>query len=155
MGSRVTNLILPLSPTPFFHNGQGYEGNEGDGCHEGNEGDEEEANLCQARKASRLCWQDQQDQVWVHCCRLQEDQDRQDCEQEGQRPHQGCSRPLDRSMPEGPQGVEHQGLRSYQEGHSTLQEGQGALQPVSSKSMRYLLQMWGILRLWSAGASVL
>merc|ERR1712224_1076862 len=81
-----------------------------------------------------LCWQDQQDQVWVHCCRLQEDQDRQDCEQEGQRPCQGCSWRLDRSSPEGSQGFEHQGFRSYQEGHSTLQEGQGALRPVKAVS---------------------
>merc|ERR1712025_1208007 len=105
----------------------GNEGNEGDGCHEGNEGHEEEANLRQARKASCLCWQDCQDQVWVHCSRLQEDQDRQDREQEGQRSCQGYSWPLDRSCPESSQSFEHQGLLSCQEGNSTLQEGQGAL----------------------------
>merc|ERR1712118_88817 len=90
-----------------FHHGQSYEsneGNEGNGCHEGNEGDEEEANFCQAGKASCLCWQDYQDQVWVHCCRLQEEQDWQDCEQESKRPCQGCPWPMDRCSPEGPQG---------------------------------------------------
>merc|ERR1712146_448652 len=55
-------------------------------------------------------------------------------EQEGQRPHQGCSRPLDRSSPVGTQGSEHQGILSYQERHSTLQEGQGALRPMKAVS---------------------
>merc|ERR1712118_26168 len=32
------------------------------------------------------------------------------------------------------QGSEHQGICSYQEGHSTLQEGQGALRPVKAMS---------------------
>merc|ERR1711918_228008 len=111
-------------------NGQSHEGNEGDGRHEGDESNEEEANLCQARKASRLCRQDHQDQVWVHCRCLQEDKDWKDCEQEGQRPCQGYSWPLDRSSPEGSQSFECQGFRCCQEGHSTLQEGQGVL-PVS------------------------
>merc|ERR1711904_78456 len=62
---------------------------------------------------------------------------------------------MDCSCPEGPQGTESQRFCSHQEGHSTLQEGQGALWPVSCKSMRSLLQMWGFLRLSSAGASVL
>merc|ERR1711959_730048 len=112
----------------------GNEGDEGHGCYEGNEGDEEEANLCQARKASRLCWQDYQDQVWLHCCRLQEEQGRQDCEQEGQRPGQDLSRPLGRSSSEGPQSSEHQGFLSCQEGHSTLRQGQRALRPVMAVS---------------------
>merc|ERR1712146_582994 len=47
---------------------------------------------------------------------------------------------LDRSLSEGPKGTQDQGFRSHQEGHSTLQEGQGASQPVSSNSMRNLLQ---------------
>merc|ERR1712224_1090737 len=62
---------------------------------------------------------------------------------------------LDCSSSEGSQGTQDQGLFSYQEGHSTLQKGQGALRPVSSKSMSNLLQTWGFLRLSSAGASVL
>merc|ERR1712199_96347 len=62
---------------------------------------------------------------------------------------------LDCSSSEGPQGTQDQGLFSYQEGHPTLHKGQGALQPVSSKSMSNLLQTWGFLRLSSAGASVL
>merc|ERR1719359_638100 len=80
-------------------------------------------------------------------------QDWQDCQQEEVPPWQEVT--LDRSSSEGPQGTQDQGFRSYQEGHSALQEGQGVLQPVSSKSMRSLLQMWGFLRLSSAGASVL
>merc|ERR1711977_38667 len=120
-----TSTCFFLDPCFLLRNGQG---NESDESHE------EEANLCQARKASSLCWQDQQDQVWVHHRRLQEDQDWQDCEQEEKRKCQGCSRPLDCSSPEGPQGSEHQGVRSCQEGHSTLQEGQGALWPVNALS---------------------
>merc|ERR1712182_26958 len=55
---------------------------------------------------------------------------------------------------EGSQSSECQGFRCYQEGHSTLQEGQGVL-PVSgsSGSLRHQLQTWGFLRLSSAGAS--
>merc|ERR1711869_165218 len=138
--------------TPLFYNGQSYEGYEGDGRHEGNEGDEEEANLCQTRKAPCLRWQDQQDQEWVHRRCLQEDQDWQDCQQEGQRPGQGRSRPLGCSSPEGPQVFQHQGFLSHQEGHSTLQEGQGALRSMSAASDLSLggkglqLWMWGYLR---------
>merc|ERR1711904_190799 len=104
-------------------------------------------------QASCLLRQDRQ-----NCNRIEEDrpceeQDRQDRQQEEEPPWQEVA--LDRSSSEGPQGTQDQGFRSCQKGHSTLQEGQGALQPVSSKSLRNLLQMWGFLHLWSAGASVL
>merc|ERR1712118_333408 len=75
-----------------------------------------------------------QDQDWVHCSCFQEEQGWQDREQEGERSGQGCSWPLGRSLSEGPQSSEHQGFLSYQEGHSTLQEGQGALLPVKAMS---------------------
>merc|ERR1711924_571501 len=82
-----------------------------------------------------------------------EEQDWKDCQQEEEPHWQEVA--LDRSSSEGPQGTQDQGFRSCQEGHSTLQEGQGALQPVSSESLRNLLQTWGFLRLSSAGAFVL
>merc|ERR1711968_197373 len=103
-----------------------------------NEGHEEEAYLCKACQASCLLWQARQDQNRIEEDRPCAEQDRQDRQQEEEPPWQEVT--LDRSSPEGPQGIEDQGFRSGQEGHSTLQEGQGALQPVSSKSIRKLLQ---------------
>merc|ERR1712093_605245 len=55
-------LDSALICTFLLRNGQG---------NEGDESDEEEANLCQARKASCFCRQDHQDQVWIHCVRFQ------------------------------------------------------------------------------------
>merc|ERR1712193_100519 len=91
----------------------------------------------------------------VRPCQVQVWQDRQ---QEEERSWQAVS--LDCSSPEGPQGIEDQGFRSCQEGHSTLQEGQGALCPVSALTNfqgfeEHQLQTWGYLRLSSAGASFL
>merc|ERR1719191_369067 len=94
----------PYFTLSFFKDGESNEGDEGHGSHEGNEG-HEEVRPCQV-------------QVW------------QDRQQEEERSRQAVS--LDCSSPEGPQGTEDQGLRSCQEGHSTLQEGQGALCPVSA-----------------------
>merc|ERR1711985_77353 len=107
---KITFLTQPYFTLSFFKDGESNEGDEGHGSHEGNEGHEEEANLCPACQAS---------------CIL-----RQDRQQEEERSRQAVS--LDCSSPEGPQGTEDQGLRSCQEGHSTLQEGQGALCPVSA-----------------------
>merc|ERR1712196_721973 len=121
--------------------------------HEGNEGHEEEAYLCKACQASCLLWQARQDPVRIEEDRPCAEQDRQDRQQEEEPSWQEVA--LDRSSSEGPQGAQDQGFRSCQEGHSTLQEGQGALRPVNGKSLRNLLQMWGFLRLWSVGASVL
>merc|ERR1711977_165553 len=128
-------------PTSILHHGQS------------NEGHEKEGRLCKACQASRLLWQDRQDRNRIEEDRPCEEQEWQDCQQEEEPPWQEVT--LDRRSSEGPQGTQDQGFRSYQEGHSTLQEGQGALRPVSSKSMRNLLQMWGFLRLSSAGATVL
>merc|ERR1719440_477064 len=105
---KITFLTQPYFTRSFFNDGESNEGDEGHGSHEGNEGHEEEANLCQPCQV----------QVW------------QDRQQEEERSWQAVS--LDCSSPEGPQGTEDQGLRSCQEGHSTLQEGQGALCPVSA-----------------------
>merc|ERR1711977_401387 len=128
-------------PTSILHHGQS------------NEGHEKEGRLCKACQASRLLWQDRQDRNRIEEDRPCEEQEWQDCQQEEEPPWQEVT--LDRRSSEGPQGTQDQGFRSYQEGHSTLQEGQGALRPVSSESMRNLLQMWGFLRLSSAGATVL
>merc|ERR1711988_1730936 len=100
MGSRVTLLILRLlQEQKVFDNGQS---NEGNGCHEGNEGHEEEANLRQARQASPLLWQDHQEQGWIDCSCFQEDQHWQDCEQEAKCHSQDHLWPLERGSPEGP-----------------------------------------------------
>merc|ERR1711904_254549 len=135
-GIKITFLTQPYFTLSFFKDGESYEGNEGHGSHEGNEGHGEEANLCKARQASCLRRQNHQVQGWVHSNRLQEEQGWKDREQEEERPHQERSWPLDCSSPAGPQSSEHQGLCSYQEGHSTLQEGQGALRPVNALSLR-------------------
>merc|ERR1712146_842985 len=45
---------FPIPFLPFLQDGKGNESDEGHGCHEGNEGHEEEANLCKALKASCL-----------------------------------------------------------------------------------------------------
>merc|ERR1711985_193861 len=157
MGSRVIDPLDSVSiPTSVLHDGQGNEGdesNESHGCNESNEGHEEEACLRKACQTSCPLWQDRQDRNWIEEDRPCAEQDRQDCQQEEEPPWQEVT--LDRSSSEGPEGTQDQGFRSCQEGHSTLQEGQGALRPVSIESMRNLLQMWGFLRLSSAGASLL
>merc|ERR1712118_504014 len=155
---KITFLTKPYFTLSFFKDGESNEGDEGHGSHEGNEGHEEEANLCQACQASCVLRQDRQDRNWieeVRPCQVQVWQDRQ---QEEEPSRQAVS--LDYSSPEGPQGIEDQGFRSCQEGHSTLQEGQGALCPVSALTNfqgfeEHQLQTWGYLRLSSAGASFL
>merc|ERR1712118_37414 len=119
----------------------------------GNESHEEEESLCPPCQASCLLWQDRQDSNWIEEVRPCAEQARQGRQQEEPPPWQAVT--LDCSSSEGSQGTQDQGFFSYQEGHSTLQKGQGALQPVSSKSMSNLLQTRGFLRLSSAGASVL
>merc|ERR1711907_78929 len=154
----MAQVIDPLdsasTPTSILHDGQGNEGNESHGCDESNEGHEEEARLCKACQASCLLWQDRQDRNWIEEDGPCAEQVRQGRQQEESCPCEVSFRRLARSSCEGPQSSEHQGLRSYQEGYSTLQEGEGALS-VSIESMRNLLQMWGFLRLSSAGARVL
>merc|ERR1711904_682269 len=98
-----------LISTSFLRNGQGNGGDESD------EGHEEEAHLREARQASCFCRQDRQDRNWND---------------------QVCIRWLARSSCEGPKGSEHQGFLRHQEGHSTLQEGQGALSVSIERSVR-------------------
>merc|ERR1712118_604031 len=100
-----------------------------------------------------LLWQARQDRNRIEEDRPRAEQARQGRQQEEEPPWQAVT--LDCSSSESPQGSQDQGLLSYQEGHSTLQKGQGVLQPVSSKSMGNLLQTWGVLRLSSARASFL
>merc|ERR1712193_394579 len=121
-----TEACLDLIVTPFQH-GKGNEGNES------HEGHEEEARLCKACQASCLLRQDRQDRNRIEEDRPCADQVRQDCQQEDEPPWQEVT--LDCSRPEGPQGTEDQGFRSHQEGHSTLQEGQGALCPMNALSL--------------------
>merc|ERR1711869_118098 len=118
MGSRVRDSLDSafLISTSFLRNGQGNEGDESHGSDESNEGHEEEAHLRKARQASCFCRQDRQQE--------------EGCQ------GQVCIRWLARSSCEGPQGSEHQGFLRHQEGHSTLQEGQGALSVSIERSVR-------------------
>merc|ERR1712124_185482 len=132
----------------------GNESHESHGCHEGNESHEEEESLCPPCQASCLLWQDRQDSNWIEEVRPCAEQERQGRQQEEPPPWQAVT--LDCSSSEGPQGTQDQGLCSYQEGHSTLQKGQGALRSVNAMSdlssgNGLQLQMWGYLRLSSAG----
>merc|ERR1719327_1076088 len=74
----------------------------------------------------------------VGCVPRQQEQDREDREQEGQRqwqeglrPHQG----LDHGCAEGAQGAWRQRLPGGEEGLAALQEGQGALWPVNTAAL--------------------
>merc|ERR1712118_420754 len=104
-----------------------------------------------------LLWQARQDRNRIEEDRPRAEQARQGRQQEEEPPWQAVT--LDCSSSESPQGTQDQGLLSYQEGHSTLQKGQGALRPVSgnnssSRDMSIQLRTWGFLRLLSAGISV-
>merc|ERR1719316_2116852 len=124
----------------FTHNGQSHESNEGHGSDEGDEGNEEEGSEqdCQGQvgEVGGVQRQQGEDLHWLEEERPDQKQEWQGCEQEAiykwqeeLRQHQG----LDRRCAEGPQGAWCQGLCRSQEGHSSLQEGQGAL-PVSKQT---------------------
>merc|ERR1712182_172346 len=104
------------------HYGQGYEGNEGHGCHESHEGHEEEG--CQQDRQGQngqVCgfpWNQGKDPWWLDQVGFGTEQARKDCDQEA-----SCSR---------------------QEGYSSLQQGQGVV-PLSA-SVWLLLRSWGYLR---------
>merc|ERR1711907_407526 len=150
----IDTKLLSCSPSTSYHNGQGDEGNEGHeghGSNEGHEGHEEEGSEqdCKGplRQVRCLPWNQGQDYRWFDKNRLGEEQERKDCEQkefgkwqEELRQHQG----LDYCLPEGQEGTWCEGLRRYQEGLSSLQEGQRVLQ--LSMSARLQLRMWGYLR---------
>merc|ERR1711904_590258 len=150
----LTRLILPCDPqisSSLRCDGKGNESNEGHGSHEGDEGHEEEARLCKNCRASHLRRQTQQDQRRTHSSWPCDEQAWKGCEQEAE--CQGQAVPLDRSSAEGPCGSQDQGFLSHQEGHTTLRQGEGELQPVNALSnlrgpkQGHLLQMWGFLRL--------
>merc|ERR1712224_839925 len=77
---------LSSSFFPSHHYGQGYEGNEGHGSHEGNAGNEEEGceqdRKGQIRKVRRLPWNQGEDRRWLDQERLGGEQAWKDCEQE-------------------------------------------------------------------------
>merc|ERR1711869_188571 len=123
----VETKYLSSSFFPSHHYGQG--------CHEGNEGNEEEGceqdRKGQIRKVRRLPWNQGEDRRRLDQERLGGEQAWKDCEQEefgtcqeGLRQHQR----LDNCSPEGKEGTWREGLRRCQEGLSSLQEGQGVLQ---------------------------
>merc|ERR1712080_680411 len=125
-----------LTPVSFEHssccrNG-GHEGS--DEGHEGKEGDEE--GLCPLGQAPRLLRQGVQDPRWPQQVELDQEQERQDREQEGQRSCQ--EEPLGQGLPSCAQGARDQGLRPLQEGLPALQEGEGALPQVSVQSVAAL-----------------
>merc|ERR1712054_673253 len=148
-------------PSFYFksnHYGQGYEGNEGHGCHESHEGHEEEG--CQQDRQGQngqVCGfpgNQGKDPWWLDQVRFGAEQARKDCDQEascsrqeGVCQHQG----LDSSSPEGKEGTECEGLRRCQEGYSSLQQGQRVVQ--LSALVWLLLRSWGYLRPSSAAAS--
>merc|ERR1711977_488361 len=103
---------MGLLLTSDCSNGQGYEGNEGDGRHEGDEGHEEKV-------SERHCKGPHGQSYGLP--RVQG----QDREQEGFR--KGQEECLDDCRAEGKEGTEDQGLRRNQEGLRALQEGQGVL----------------------------
>merc|ERR1712100_679348 len=113
---------------------EGYEGDEEEGSHEGHEGDEEE--VCEQGCAwpdgqgHGSPWKQGEDCWRLDCEGPHQEQVRQDCEQEEQCP---CKEvPMDPGRREGTQGLEDHWLRRRQEGHSSVRQGQGVLQPVSA-----------------------
>merc|ERR1712124_238465 len=129
MGRRW-HCILEISRSSSFFNcsdGQSHEGNKSYGCHEGNEGHEEEGReqdckgpLCQV---CRLPWIQGEDRRRFDQGRFGEEQEWKDCEQEGfgtwqegLRQHQG----LDYGRAKGQEGSWSEGLRRCQEGQSSL-----------------------------------
>merc|ERR1711865_842712 len=121
-------LAIAQKFIPFLHNGQSYEGRSANEGHEEEEGEQgwQEVRSVQ-RDEGKDCW-------WLGEECLDEEQERQDREQEAERQwqeglcwHQG----LDCCCPEGEEGPWFEGLHLHQEGHASLQEGQGALHEVS------------------------
>merc|ERR1711985_218744 len=113
---------------------EGHEGHEEEGSHEGHEGDEEEVREQdrtghdgQGDGAAR---QQGQDRRWLDCEGLDQEQAWQGREQEAKRAREKV--PLDPGLHKGAQGPEDHGLYYHQEGHTTVRQGQGVLQPVSA-----------------------
>merc|ERR1711988_646305 len=131
MGSSDVDIVYLEIALTFStsSNGQGYEGNESDGRHEGDEGHEEKG--CeqdwkgphgQSHGVPRI---QGEDSGWLDCISLDQEQIWKDREQE-----EICcfqEELLDDCLLEGKEGSEDQGLRRNQEGLRALQEGQGVL----------------------------
>merc|ERR1712124_29837 len=122
--------IVPLRiPSFLLLRGQGNEGDEGHGRHEGHEGHEEEDReqdrQGQNGKGIGLPWIQGENRGWYDSCLLDQEQERQDCEQEKVGVWQ--EERLDCCRPQGKEGIGSQGLCRNQEGLCSLQEGQGAL----------------------------
>merc|ERR1711862_511031 len=82
-------------------------------------------------EAPRLRWQGRQDRFWFEEVGPHQEQEWQDCQQEEERTRQGqpvACRSQGRSC-----SPEDQGLLRHQEGVAAVQQGQGALQEVSSR----------------------
>merc|ERR1711988_82501 len=96
-----------------------------------------------------------EDYRWLEADRFGEERTWKDREQEaigiGQEEICYRSQGLGYRSPEGKEGTWHKGLRRYQEGHSSLQQGQGVLQ--LSISVWLQLRLWGYLHPSSAVAS--
>merc|ERR1712224_986480 len=151
----LSNSYFHFSPSR--HYGQSYEGNEGHGSHEGHESNEEEVRDCKGPHGQSRClsWIQGEDCRWLEADRLGEELTWKDREQEaiGQCQEEIChrSQALDYRSPEGEEGTWYEGLRRYQEGLSSLQQGQGVLQLSTSAWLQ--LRLWGYLHPSSAVAS--
>merc|ERR1712046_344975 len=120
---------------------EGYEGDEEEGSHEGDEGDEEEVREqdCEGSdgQGNGAPWQQGEDRWRLDCQGSHQEQVRQDCEQEEQRPWEEVT--MDPGCRKGAQGVEDHWLRRHQERLTAVCKGKGVLQPVSAA----LSHMWG------------
>merc|ERR1712118_603920 len=150
MGETNPFRVLTSHFGPSCHYGQSYEG------HESNE----EEGRDQDRKgphgqSRRLSWIQSEDNRRLEANRLGEELARKDREQEGIGSSQEeiCHRSqgMDFRSPEGKEGTWYEGLRRYQEGLSSLQQGQGVLQLSISAWLQ--LRLWGYLHPSSAVAS--
>merc|ERR1712078_449875 len=113
---------------------EGYEGDEEESSHEGHEGNEEEEREQDCSGPHGVChgtpWKQGQDRWWLDCEGLDEEQERQDREQEGERTRQEA--PMDAGCRQGAQGLEDHGILGDQEGHTLVCKGEGILQRLSA-----------------------
>merc|ERR1712138_325112 len=102
--------------------------------------------VCQGDGAS---WQQGEDRWRLDGEGSGQDQNRKDCKQKGERPGQEI--PVDCSSQEGTRGIEDQGLRRVQEGHTSLRESEGVLQSVSAACLR---RFWRVEHLKASALGV-
>merc|ERR1712196_747425 len=117
---------------------------------EGDAGDEgEEARVGTAREAPRLLREDHEDWVRAEEDGPREEQDGPDREQEEERP--GQEELLDRGLQQGVCLPEGQGFHRDQEGHPSLQEGEGVHGLSAEECRVYLRLAEGTLALGCGG----